>query len=395
MTHNKGTNSEVFKASSQYVYLDLIRGIAALAVFAGHLRIICFRDVNISTLDLLGKGVFFLTGFGHLAVILFFVLSGFLIIKSINESVIKKKWSVKTYGQNRLFRLWIVLIPCLLIGLILDRIGIEYWGDSLFYSNQWKYFYNQDISNKLTPSIFFGNLSFLQTILVPPLGSNSALWSLCNEFWYYVLFPLFYFAANRSCTLVVRIFLTFAGICVLFFIGSEIFLMFPIWLLGGFSYFIAKNLNKKHLQSKKLLILISSLFVMTLLMNRMKFHVEVFNFYIIAFFFSIAIPFLINSKFKYNVTRSISTYLSNISYTLYLSHLPFIYLLTSILHFQDELWSNTNFLIFMGVLALTMIYATCLWFLFERNTKKIKARLITLFSRLNKYAVITKIYPKY
>jgi peptidoglycan/LPS O-acetylase OafA/YrhL len=116
MTHNKGTNSEAVKASSQYVYLDLIRGIAALAVFAGHLRIICFRDVDISTLDLLGKGVFFLTGFGHLAVILFFVLSGFLIIKSIDESVIKKQWSVKTYGQNRLFRLWIVLIPCLLLG---------------------------------------------------------------------------------------------------------------------------------------------------------------------------------------------------------------------------------------------------------------------------------------
>jgi hypothetical protein len=37
---------------------------------------------------------------------------------------------------------------------------------------------------------FFGNIFFLQTISVPIYGSNFPLWSIANEFWYYLLFPL-------------------------------------------------------------------------------------------------------------------------------------------------------------------------------------------------------------
>jgi peptidoglycan/LPS O-acetylase OafA/YrhL len=37
-------------------------------------------------------------------------------------------------------------------------------------------------------STFVGNLLQLQTIVVSSLGSNGPLWSLANEWWYYVLF---------------------------------------------------------------------------------------------------------------------------------------------------------------------------------------------------------------
>ena len=36
----------------KYDWLDLIRGVAALAVFIGHLRVICFSDVPFTHLDL-------------------------------------------------------------------------------------------------------------------------------------------------------------------------------------------------------------------------------------------------------------------------------------------------------------------------------------------------------
>ena len=42
----------------------------------------------------------------------------------------------------------------------------------------------------LDAATFWGNLVFLQTILVPTYGTNALLWSLANEFWYYMLFPL-------------------------------------------------------------------------------------------------------------------------------------------------------------------------------------------------------------
>jgi peptidoglycan/LPS O-acetylase OafA/YrhL len=41
-----------------------------------------------------------------------------------------------------------------------------------------------------TATTFVGNLAFLQTIAVPIFGTNGPMWSLANEFWYYLIFPL-------------------------------------------------------------------------------------------------------------------------------------------------------------------------------------------------------------
>jgi len=356
----------------KYDWLDLIRGLAALAVFIGHLRVICFSDIPFTHLDLFGKLIFFLTGFGHISVIIFFVLSGFLIIKSIHGAVERHNWNTATYVQNRLFRLWVVLIPCLFLGLMLDKIGLENWGGSLFYSGQWKYFIDQDLATLLTPRIFIGNAFFLQNILVPTLGSNGALWSLANEFWYYAIFPLFYFACINYYDAKLRICFLVTGVLLLLFVGYDISMRFPIWLFGGLSYMITKKISVKILKDIRYLFMLVTLFLVSIFLSRIKFHEEVFNFYLIALLFSLSIPFLIHIEMKSKLLNSISTYLSNISYTLYLAHLPFIYLITSIFNFQSREWSISNFWIYAIIIAATVLYSTLLWFLFERNTSKIR-----------------------
>ena len=57
--------------------LDLIRAIAAFAVMVGHLRALFFADFAYLQSKSLPLGaLYFFTGFGHQAVIVFFVLSG-------------------------------------------------------------------------------------------------------------------------------------------------------------------------------------------------------------------------------------------------------------------------------------------------------------------------------
>src|SRR5450432_3682938 len=68
-------------------HLDLIRTVAAWAVMWGHLRNLFFVDSQ----QVLHRNptlnfIYFVTGFGHQAVVVFFVLSGFL----ISSTVIKK-----------------------------------------------------------------------------------------------------------------------------------------------------------------------------------------------------------------------------------------------------------------------------------------------------------------
>jgi len=360
------------KKNVQYDWLDLIRGLAALAVFTGHLRIICYRDAAPSSLDLLGKLTFFLTGFGHISVIIFFVLSGFLIIKSIHQSNMLKKWNTLNYAQSRFFRLWVVLIPALVFGLAFDKIGLHYWGDSLFYSNKWKYFFDQDLAHKLSFEIFIGNAFFVQKILVPTLGSNGALWSLANEFWYYVIFPLFYFAFKKNMLLKHRIILTVCGLGLLYFVGYQIAFNFAIWLMGGLSYLISLKVNKKYLNNNIAMIATLIVFIVATCMLRLKLYENIFNNYTLSILFALCIPFLIQTEMRSNLLRKATSYFSDISYTLYLAHLPFIYLITSIIDFQDEIWSAKSFWLFAALTILTILYAKLMYLLFERNTKQIR-----------------------
>jgi len=90
-----------------------------------------------------------------------------------------------------------------------------------------------DSARQLNLSSFFGSLFFLQTRFTTVFGSNSPLWSLFNEFWYYVLFPVLICvvlsAKRRSISL-----LAYAGAAVLtsWILGPAL-IGFVVWLAGG------------------------------------------------------------------------------------------------------------------------------------------------------------------
>jgi peptidoglycan/LPS O-acetylase OafA/YrhL len=368
------------KHYNKFYWLDLLRGIAALAVFSGHLRIICFKDIPVQELPFFGKLVFFFTGFGHQAVMIFFVLSGFFIIKSIHELEIKKRWNFTDYGINRLTRLWTVLLPALVIGFMLDKLGLALFPDSLSYSNQLRYF-TGSIQDRLHPSVLIGNIFFLQTMAVPPLGSNGPLWSLPYEFWYYVVFPLLYFSASRRYTALTRLIFALTGLTILVLVSQEIALFFIIWLMGGLSYVLFKTKNQALFSHRLFLVAVASVLMIALVMIRFKRVPLLFNDYTLGFIFALLIPPLTKVTMSSTVLRRLSSFFSDISYTLYLVHLPFNFLITSCFYFQAKSWGATNFVIFLGLAFLSILYATLIWYLFERNTAIIKKGVVTLFGR--------------
>jgi peptidoglycan/LPS O-acetylase OafA/YrhL len=131
-----------------------------------------------------------LTGFGHQAVMAFFVLSGFLISSSVLRNLGRSTWSWRQYIIDRGVRLYLVLVPGLVLGGILDTIGVHFFNHSGIYSAPLIAFGDAVIAQRLNISSFFGSLLFLQTRFTTVFGSNGPLWSLFNEFWYYVLFPV-------------------------------------------------------------------------------------------------------------------------------------------------------------------------------------------------------------
>jgi peptidoglycan/LPS O-acetylase OafA/YrhL len=168
-----------------YRWLDFFRMAAATLVVISHVRDILLNDYSGQTLYL---PFYALTGFGHSGVVVFFVLSGFWISRSVLGRLGQKNfWPA--YLIDRLSRLEIVLLPALIIGGLLDYSGIAIAHLPIYDGTSGAHSVAVNIGSRLTMSGFVGNFGFLQTILVPEWGSNGPLWSLANEFWYYIWFP--------------------------------------------------------------------------------------------------------------------------------------------------------------------------------------------------------------
>jgi peptidoglycan/LPS O-acetylase OafA/YrhL len=216
-------------------HLDLIRALAAWTVMWGHLRALFFVDfLQVQHHGPLLKILYFVTGFGNEAVLVFFVLSGFLISSAIIGRRVSGAWSWRDYAIDRASRLYTVLIPGLLFGFLWDKLGSKIFASTAIYSHPLDSFAASVVQAQLGVGTFFGSLFFLQTVVCPTFGSNTPLWSLANEFWYYVLFPVAVAAAIawKQRSIICAIALTILTLAVAVFVGWHILAGFLIWLAG-------------------------------------------------------------------------------------------------------------------------------------------------------------------
>ena len=221
-------------------HLDMIRGVAALAVAAGHIRGLFFVDfatVQRPTLPL--KALYAATALGHQAVVVFFVLSGFLIGQSVLRSWKAGQWSWRVYLVNRSARLYVVLIPALLITALADLIGSHTSQGGWLYRTVFGNFGAAPFAASYTVRAFAGSAVFLNTIVTPCFGSNGPLWSLANEFWYYILFPMLLCAAGPRAAVRRRLLYGCAFLFGMWFVGRSISVYFLIWLMGALIGWIA------------------------------------------------------------------------------------------------------------------------------------------------------------
>src|SRR5271156_5693096 len=215
-------------------HLDALRGVAAVGVCLSHLRDFFFQDYQkLQHHNPLLAAAYLVTGLGHQWVIVFFVLSGYLVGGSVLRSFALDRWSWRGYLLNRLPRLYVVLIPALLFGGLLDLAGIHFFGPAGIYSGQTgSHELNFAVLSRLSVPILVGNYAFLQGIYVPTFGSNGPLWSLANEFWYYLAFPLLACALWPRLSIAQRMLNILLFVAVIAFVRPQIVLLGLIWLLG-------------------------------------------------------------------------------------------------------------------------------------------------------------------
>lgn len=360
---------------------------------AGHARFFIFPDFNqIIEPSILTTAFYFLTGLGHQAVIVFFVLSGFLIAGSILDRVQDAHWSWVDYAVARLSRLWVVLIPSLFAVLFWDRLGIAV-APIGFYSGDLNSIYH---SGPLEPGgashtigVFAANMFFLQTIVAPTFGSNGPLWSLSNEFWYYVIFPLGLFAGLSVGSGRRRMIFAVSALIICFLLPYSIVVLSLTWLFGAATALWWRRSTFVRKVSHPLVVgCFTTLFIAALVCSKLLHLSELSVDIVIGGLFALLISALIRMEIRRPTVRSPSLFLSSISYTMYLFHFPlFAFMAVSLLGQEKMRFAWPGFVVFLIFMIAGLAYSCLAYLAFERHTDWVRRRTHIAFEALRASAI--------
>ncbi|RVU03680.1 acyltransferase [Novosphingobium umbonatum] len=368
-------------SESMSSWLDFFRCFCAFLVLLSHVShrvVVHFRDLDPAAVNALMYIMYMPSSFGVGAVMIFFVLSGFLVGGSAFKKIQAGNFSWRDFVVARLARLWIVLIPSLLLTRLLPRIT-----ESLGIIDR------AEIDSALDLFSFSCNVAFLQLVACDPYGNNGALWSLFNEFWYYIAWPILMmaFALCGFKKIIMPFFILVLALIVSFYQkdGANFLLYFFVWVFG-----VAAGVCKfpKILGGEKIALVI---FVVAVVLWRLKVNGdsrnEFFghNFYYDAFLgFSFA-NLMNRMAFSVNLVRPPAILptrrFAEFSFSLYCTHTPvveFICKLHRILSGRSLPFLVVNQLsigIFLICVCVCVVFAYAFYWVTERHTARFCALL--------------------
>jgi peptidoglycan/LPS O-acetylase OafA/YrhL len=306
--------------------IDILRGVAVTGVVLYHFFVL---------LDLTQSSFFsYVHAFGSLGVPLFFIISGYLIYRSIDNSIKKRgrKDGVINYLLHRFFRIAPAYYFNLFVLLILAGVLME---SSFLYSFS---FFKQILSNLTFTSYFFHRTS--------GFGFNGAYWTLNIEMLWYILAPILLIYVKRDRVLLLLSILSFVYLWAVgqgyldFIFGFDsttatyrLELQYlATQLMGQISYFIAgifiyKYSITPHIFSDR------SLYILT--------TVIIVSFITIGGYFGMSHNILLNQLYKLSISIMVFILLyatkirgfdllewvGKISYSLYLWHMPILFVM--------------------------------------------------------------------
>src|SRR5580704_5830907 len=160
--------------------LDLLRAGAAWLVLFGHTRNWFFTNIGaVENPGLLLKGFWLITALEHEAVVIFFVLSGFLVGGAIVNSINKKSFDLTNYLIARFARIYIVYVPALIVTALTFWIGRSLFQD--FGADTIRPLFSEaqpDLGGLRSALCHFAGV---QGFLCETWKQNPALWSLGYE----------------------------------------------------------------------------------------------------------------------------------------------------------------------------------------------------------------------
>lgn len=378
-------------------FLDGMRWIAASIVFLGHLRDPLFFGYGSLSADERNPVVqlwYFVTGWAGPAVIVFFVLSGYLVggIASARASV--GRLSISSYAIDRVSRLYVAFLPALVLTALLDFTGSTWFANTGFWNHQHPMLVekvsNAPFESLMAPGLFVGNLLMLQTIAMPTFGSNMPLWTISLEFWFYMVFGLAAFAVMVTSArqrITARLLLALG----LMLLGANFLAYLGLWLIGVACAFIPwRAIERPWLAGLLFLGVLVGVRLGQGVLDSIQGGIWIRN-YAVALSFAWLLLSMRHTRSRLLAALGGGNkYMADFSYSLYLIHFPLMLFVLGALHqtgWFDGIARAYSPISTEGqllhVLLICIVYASALLFsrLTERRTAIVRARLKGLISR--------------
>ena len=363
-------HSQLGEDSYHSLLISLLRGLAALQVAAAHLRNEFMPSMrSIEDPALWYQGLAFATGFAHQAVVVFFLISGWLVGGSLLNKM-DQPHALRSYAIDRISRLWTVLIPTFMLIVALGILSGAVDPRSADFARE----------NAYSWAAFGGNLAGLQTIAVPQFGGNYPLWSLANESWYYLMFPLLVLYMDGR-----RRLLCGAGMLLCAFVlPFEITLYFTIWLLGA--AFSRIRLDCGAVTRVVLVLLLAALSIYFRLKGKND-DLVLASFGQDLLLSLVFLPLLSSTVIRPALAapriaplRKWADWLSSFSFTLYVVHVPVLGLLRWLgqhLFGVDKLGADSalDLLLYLAMLTIVVGFSYGFYRLFEARTGQVRRAL--------------------
>jgi peptidoglycan/LPS O-acetylase OafA/YrhL len=320
-----------------------LRGLAGLSIVIWHFQhFYHFEQSFIRNSQPYYNLLYFFYNHGHLAVAIFFSLSGFIFFWLYYEKIKNQLVSGKEFFLLRFSRLYPLHFITLIIVCLLQLYSIKKTGSYIIYNNN-------DLKHFLLNLFFISGWGGYEGP-----SYNAPIWSVSLELFAYICFFLF------SKYIYKKKYIIFLVIICLTFINSRFAFVCYYFFVGGLAYLALTKINIKNNKMfykmiLLILIMIISGFIFFNYNNHLSKRLDAINLGIINFTLILALA-ITQSKFK-KIGNKLSK-IGNLTYASYLWHFPIQ--LVILLFFKDIFFYNVNisflFYIFFVILLSILSY---------------------------------------
>lgn len=350
------------KTKQHFYWLDALRFIAAFMVLLSHTRntfFPAFGDLPADQQNIFSMALTMFCRMGHEAVIIFFVLSGFLVGGRGWERIQNGTMNVSSYAIDRFSRIYPPLLAAILFYFVTSCVipGTPFsWATAI------------------------GNLLNLQGICCKSLVSP--FWSLSYEVWFYVILGAlaFMLKATKDWTKRIGIILL-VGATSVFVLGLKMHYLL-IWFMGAVAYIVRPQKKNKFVLIASLVGFLASVVYYQFskdtrslemaIEETNKEYLEVLMSLMACLFIQQAILFEPQNRITRKIEKSIGS-MAKFSYTLYLSHrIVFLWIIAYVWPKDSLHFTMLGVTKFLTIIVTTLLACWLLYLISERYSPIVK-----------------------